>query len=66
MEQVFEKHNIGNQARPEDYKQLEHDNNNRSLVELALPQLEDFNLSIVRPQILGNNFELKLVMSQML
>lgn len=45
--------------------QLEHENN-RSLVELALPHLEDFNLNIVRPQILANNFKLKPVMFQKL
>ena len=41
-------------------------NHNRSLAELTLPQLEDFNLNIVRPQILANNFDLKPVMFQML
>lgn len=45
--------------------QLEHDNKNKSSAELALPQLEDFNLRIVRPQILANFFKLKPVMFQM-
>lgn len=55
-----------NQVRPAYQKQLEHDNNNRSLVELALPQVEDHNPSTVRPQILSNNFELKPMMFEML
>lgn len=33
--------------------------NNKLVAKLVLPQLEDFNLSIVRPRILAKNFELK-------
>ena len=66
MEQAFANQNIGNQPMPGHQNQLEDNHHNRSLAELALPQLEDFNLSIVRPQILANNFELKPVMFQML
>ena len=66
MEQAFVNQNNGNQPMPGHQNQMEDNNHNRSLAELALPQLEDFNLSIVRPQILANNFELKPVMFQML
>lgn len=62
-EQAFENQNKGNQVRQAPQNQTE---DNKSLVELALPQLEYFNLSIVRPQALVNNFELKHVMFQML
>lgn len=40
--------------------------NNRSLADLAIPQLEGFNFSIVRPQILVNNFQRKSVVFRML
>lgn len=65
MEQAFVNKNIGNQVRTAPPNLLV-DHNNKSLGELALRQLEDFNLSIMRPQILENNFELKPLMFQML
>lgn len=63
--QAFVNQNVGNQVRKRPQNQLE-DNKNRSLANLVLPQLEDFNLTIMIPQILVTNIELKLVMFKML
>lgn len=40
--------------------------NNKVLVDLAIPQLHGFNWSIVRLDIITNNFELNSVMFQIL
>lgn len=63
--QAFVNQNVVNQARQRPQNQPE-DNTNRSLANLVLPQLEDFNLTIMIPQILVTNIELKLVMFKML
>lgn len=51
--------------RHQDVEQVNNPNN-QALAELVVPQLDVFSSNIVRPQILANNFELKLVMCKML
>lgn len=52
---------MGNQVRQVPQNWIEN-NNNKSLVEPTLPQLENFNLNIVSPHILTNNFVVKPMM----
>lgn len=54
---------MGNQVGQVPQIQPEVNNaNNRLFGEFVLPQLEYFNLNIIRPQILANNLEQKPVM----
>lgn len=65
MEQTFVNQTIDNQVRPTPENQPTN-HSNRLFVELTSATTKDFNLNIVKPQILAKNFELKLVILQML
>lgn len=54
--------NLGNNARQVLQNHLKTNANNRILTDLAIPQLDEFNSSIVKLDIIANNFELKPIM----